>query len=61
VTGRALGILGRLAQAGGKPADEAGALRQGRGAGRIDGGHGGRDSLAVQGMGILDAARRIRG
>jgi NAD(P)-dependent dehydrogenase (short-subunit alcohol dehydrogenase family)/uncharacterized protein YndB with AHSA1/START domain len=59
-TSRALSALGRLAQAAEDRPTRAGALHEGGGTGSVEGGHGGRGSLAVRGIGALDAvAQRI--
>jgi NAD(P)-dependent dehydrogenase (short-subunit alcohol dehydrogenase family)/uncharacterized protein YndB with AHSA1/START domain len=59
-TSRALIVLGRLAQSAEDHPAAAGSLHAGAGTGSVDGGHGGRGSLAVRGIGALDAvARRL--
>jgi NAD(P)-dependent dehydrogenase (short-subunit alcohol dehydrogenase family) len=59
-TSRALTALGRLAQAAEDRPTKGGALHEGGGTGSVEGGHGGRGSLAVRGIGALDAlARRL--
>lgn len=60
-TEKALLVLHRLAQSGDdRPAEEtdAGALRRGRGAGRVEGGFGGRPSAAVKLLSVWDELRR---
>lgn len=58
---RLLAILSRMAEAAGDRPAQDGALYEGRGAGRVDGGYGGRDSVTVRVRGALDRARRAVG
>lgn len=56
-----LTALARLAQTGEDKVATAGSLRAGRGAGSVDGGHGGRRGLKVRGIEARDALeRRLR-
>jgi NAD(P)-dependent dehydrogenase (short-subunit alcohol dehydrogenase family)/uncharacterized protein YndB with AHSA1/START domain len=60
-TSKAMVALGRLAQSAEDEVSTGGALHEGGGTGSIEGGHGGRGSLAVRGIGAIDAiARRLR-
>jgi hypothetical protein len=59
-TSKAMVALGRLAQSAEDEVSTAGGLHEGRGSGSVEGGHGGRGSLAVRGIGAVDAiARRL--
>jgi NAD(P)-dependent dehydrogenase (short-subunit alcohol dehydrogenase family)/uncharacterized protein YndB with AHSA1/START domain len=58
---RGMRSLARLEHtAGDRPADE-GALSSGKGAGEVDGGFGGRPSVAVKALGAWDGMRRVIG
>jgi NAD(P)-dependent dehydrogenase (short-subunit alcohol dehydrogenase family)/uncharacterized protein YndB with AHSA1/START domain len=58
---KALGIWVRIGQAGEDKVAEAGSLHAPQGTGEISGGHGGRGSLAIRGIGALDAVTRRLG
>jgi NAD(P)-dependent dehydrogenase (short-subunit alcohol dehydrogenase family)/uncharacterized protein YndB with AHSA1/START domain len=59
-TSKAMTVLGRLAQSAEDEPSTAGTLHEGGGAGSVEGGFGGRGSLAVRGIGAIDAiARRL--
>jgi NAD(P)-dependent dehydrogenase (short-subunit alcohol dehydrogenase family) len=60
-TAAGLTALARLAQAAEDKVAEAGALHTGRGAGSVDGGHGGRRGLAIRGIEARDALERALG
>jgi NAD(P)-dependent dehydrogenase (short-subunit alcohol dehydrogenase family)/uncharacterized protein YndB with AHSA1/START domain len=61
VAKRAMQALARLEHtAGDRPAGE-GALRSGKGSGEVDGGFGGRPSVAVKALGAWDGMRRVIG
>lgn len=57
-TGLGLTALARLAQAADDKEAAAGALHTGRGAGSVDGGHGGRTGLLIRGIAARDALER---
>jgi NAD(P)-dependent dehydrogenase (short-subunit alcohol dehydrogenase family) len=59
-TSKAMTVLGRLAQSAEDEVSTGGALHEGGGTGSVEGGYGGRGSLAVRGIGAIDAvARRL--
>jgi NAD(P)-dependent dehydrogenase (short-subunit alcohol dehydrogenase family)/uncharacterized protein YndB with AHSA1/START domain len=59
-TSKAMTVLGRLAQSAEDEPSTAGALHHGGGTGAVEGGYGGRGSLAVRGIGAIDrVARRL--
>jgi NAD(P)-dependent dehydrogenase (short-subunit alcohol dehydrogenase family) len=60
-TSLALTALSRINQGGADRPAEAGALRQGRGDGEVEGGHGGRGSLLVQALKGWDGLLRRAG
>jgi NAD(P)-dependent dehydrogenase (short-subunit alcohol dehydrogenase family)/uncharacterized protein YndB with AHSA1/START domain len=57
-TAAGLTALARIAQAGEDKVAEAGALHTGRGAGEVDGGHGGRRGLMLRGIAAREALER---